>query len=102
MEIIAVINYKGGVGKTTTTANIAAELAFKGKRVLIIDSDAQASLTFSFVRPDEWDEYLKDKKTIKNWFDAVAEGQEPPSLASLIISPESVNDIVEKNSGKLI
>ena len=101
MEIIAIINYKGGVGKTTATANIAAELAFKGKRILIIDSDAQASLTFSFVRPDDWDENLKDKKTIKNWFDAVAEGKEPPPLSSLIISPESVNSIVKKNSGKL-
>lgn len=77
MEIIAIINYKGGVGKTTATANIAAELAFKGKKVLIIDSDAQASLTFSFVRPDDWDENLKDKKTIKSWFDAVAEGKAP-------------------------
>lgn len=101
MEIIAIINYKGGVGKTTTTANIAAELAFNGKRVLIIDTDAQASLTFSFVRPDDWDKNLKDKKTIKNWFDAVAEGKEPQPLSSLIISPESVNKRVSKNSGKL-
>lgn len=101
MEIIAIINYKGGVGKTTTTANIASELAFKGKKVLIIDSDAQASLTFSFLRPDDWDENVKDKKTIKNWFDSVAEGNEPPPLSSLIISPENVNSIVKKNFGKL-
>lgn len=101
MEIIAIINYKGGVGKTTTTANIAAELAFKGKRVLIIDSDAQASLTFSFVRPDDWDKQLKTKKTIKNWFDSIVEGRELPPLSSLIISPEGVNDLVKKHSGKI-
>jgi len=33
MKIVSVINYKGGVGKTTLTANIAAELALKGKKV---------------------------------------------------------------------
>lgn len=54
MPVVAVINYKGGVGKTTTTANLAAELAWRGKRILLLDLDAQASLTFSFVKPDEW------------------------------------------------
>lgn len=101
MEIIAVINYKGGVGKTTVTANIASELAFKGKKVLIIDTDAQASLTFSFVQPDYWDANLKDGKTIKNWFDAIANGDEPQPLSSLIISPPSVNSIVVPQGGKL-
>ncbi len=62
MKIISVINYKGGVGKTTVTSNIAGELARRGKRVLILDMDAQASLTFSFISPDVWDKQLKDKK----------------------------------------
>ena len=51
MHVVSVINYKGGVGKTTTTANLAAELAWRGKDVLIIDLDPQASLTFSFIKP---------------------------------------------------
>lgn len=52
MQVVSVMNYKGGVGKTTTTANLAAELAWRGRNVLVLDMDAQASLTFSFVRPD--------------------------------------------------
>ncbi|OBU13570.1 ParA family protein [Morganella psychrotolerans] len=101
MEIISVINYKGGVGKTTVTANIAGELAFRGKKVLLVDMDAQASLTFSFFSPKYWLDNIKDEKTIKKWFDQVAEGKEPDSLNTLILRPKSVNDIVKNNGGVL-
>lgn len=96
MEIVSVINYKGGVGKTTVTSNIAADLAWNGKNVLMLDMDAQASLTFSFMTPDYWDKNLKEHRTIKNWFDCISQGDPTMPLSELRIRPEVVNSFLQK------
>ena len=99
MKVISVINYKGGVGKTTLTSNIAGELAYRGYDVLMIDLDPQASLTFSFIDPEYWREEVSSNKTIKNWFSTKKKEKEK-NFNKLIITPEAVNDALD-GRGKL-
>lgn len=64
-KIITIANHKGGVGKTTSTASIGAALAILGRRVLLIDLDAQQNLTYILTHNDDpelsvYDAMVKD------------------------------------------
>ena len=75
--VIAVVNQKGGTAKTTTVENLGIGLAREGKRVLLVDTDPQGSLTISlgYPRPDELEVTLFDllNKTINE--DSVPAGE---------------------------
>lgn len=94
MEIVSVINYKGGVGKTTVTANIGSELASRGKKVLLIDLDPQTNLTFSFLKVDDWRKKYEKDSTIKYWFDSIIDGSQPaPTFKDLIVDYNGIGII---------
>lgn len=92
MKVVSVINYKGGVGKTTITANLASELVRRNKRVLVIDLDPQTNLTFSYMKVEEWKSTYEKDKTIKYWFDSIIDGTKPiPSFKELIVTKNGVD-----------
>jgi chromosome partitioning protein len=86
---VSVMNYKGGVGKTTIAANLAADLAQRGQQVLLIDLDPQSSLTFSFYAADEWETSLSGR-TVMQWYQSQCEGK-PQDLADFVLTPAKVN-----------
>ena len=85
MKVVSVINFKGGVGKTTLTANLGAYAASVGRRVLLIDLDPQTHLTFSFMTRDVWNKCYAKGKTMLKFFEAVRVRNDIPSLSSLAI-----------------
>ncbi|MEU8608205.1 AAA family ATPase [Actinoplanes sp. NPDC048791] len=100
VHVVSVMNYKGGVGKTTLTANLAAEIASGGYRVLMIDLDPQTNLTFSFFSVEEWNADLRDTRTIQRWYDGDMPGQSI-RLDELILTPERVNEVLKDSAGQL-
>jgi chromosome partitioning protein len=100
MHIVAVMNYKGGVGKTTLTANLGAEIAGRGHKVLLIDLDPQSNLTFSFYSVEDWKENLRKDSTIMRWYEGDMPGREV-DLHNLIVSPPLVNQAIEGAGGRL-
>jgi len=101
MRIISVINYKGGVGKTTLTANLGAELARRGKRVLLIDLDPQSSLTFSFFSSTQVVKHLSPQRSIKAWYDTFVDGIPGGNLGEYVTVPKEVNERIAERGGFL-
>ncbi|HEX2771844.1 MAG TPA: AAA family ATPase [Micromonosporaceae bacterium] len=99
MYVVSVINYKGGVGKTTVTANLGAELAGRGMTVLLIDLDPQTSLTFSFFDPEHWREHLRDTHTVKRWYDGLRGDAPAVTLGELVVTPGAVNAHLGEGAG---
>ena len=82
--IISIINQKGGVGKTTTAVNLAAYLADRGKKTLLIDEDAQGNSTSGL---------SKDVELKKNLYDVLlddADAEEAIVRSSLFFLPPSI------------
>src|SRR2546425_1884863 len=79
-RIISFINYKGGVGKTTTTFHIGCGLAMfePKKRVLIIDADPQTNLTFLCADFNQWEKQVANVGSLETLYSAYLEGQTKP------------------------
>jgi chromosome partitioning protein len=99
MQAISVINFKGGVGKTTVTANLGVELARRGNRVLLIDLDPQCSLTFSFYTPDEYEHRLRYVHTLKCWLDSFQQGRPTVELKQFFVPTPKISQLISSPNG---
>ncbi|MFN3463345.1 MAG: ParA family protein [Terricaulis sp.] len=67
-QTIAVANMKGGVGKTTLSAMLAEGLAQRGAQVLLVDLDAQGSLSFALMGSERFEEAVRTNQTVSRYF----------------------------------